>query len=31
MSKYSSAELAQMVQEDRVHRAYYTDPDVFDT
>lgn len=30
MSKYSSAELAQMVQEDRVHRAYYTDPDVFD-
>ena len=29
MSQYSGAELAQMVQKDRVHRAYYTDPAVF--
>jgi benzoate/toluate 1,2-dioxygenase alpha subunit len=29
MSKYTSEQLADMVQTDRVHRAYYTDPDVF--
>lgn len=29
MAKYSSAELQNLVQDDRVHRAYYTDPDVF--
>lgn len=31
MSKHSPAELAAMVQADRVHRAYYTDADVFAT
>ncbi|OVZ64870.1 aromatic-ring-hydroxylating dioxygenase subunit alpha [Pigmentiphaga sp. NML080357] len=27
---YTNEEFANMVQADRVHRAYYTDPDVFD-
>ena len=30
MSKYSSADLGNMVREDRVHRARYIDPEIFE-